>query len=147
MIKNHRISTFIFVQFFLFAGILIAFPQVSENRNLDRECYMIMVGKDATTDGSVLIAHNNDLTGTEISFCEKIPKQEHTSKDSIQFSNGLVIPNTSFTLEWMVLRIRSGYKEGDAVAINEHQVAIGGGVSLKNDRNLKARLALSLIHI
>ena len=145
MIKNHRISTFIFVQFFLFTGILNAFPQVSENSNLVRECYMIMVGKDATTDGSVLIAHNNDLTGTEISFCEKIPKLEHTSKDSIQFSNGLAIPNTSVTCEWMVLRIRSGYKEGDAVAINEHQVAIGGGVSLKNDRNLKARLADPII--
>lgn len=145
MIKNNRISKFIFAQFFLFAGILNASTQVSENNNLDRECYMIMVGKYATTDGSVLIAHNNDLTGTEISFCEKIPKQEHTPEDSIQFSNGLVIPNSSFTCEWMVLRIRNGYKEGDAVAVNEHQVAIGGGVSLKNDRNLKAGIADPLI--
>jgi len=145
MIINHRISVFIFVQFFLFTGIFNAFSQVSENSNLDRECYMIMVGKDATTDGSVLIAHNNDLTGTEISFCEKIPKQEHTSKDSIRFSNGLAILNSSFTCEWMVLHIRSGYKEGDAVAVNEYQVAIGGGVSLKNDRNLKARIADPLI--
>ena len=145
MIRNHRISAFIFVQFFLLTGILNTFSQVSENSNLDRECYMIMVGKDATTDGSVLIAHNNDLTGTEISFCEKIPKQEHTSEDSIQFSNGLAIPNSSFTCEWMVLRIRDGYNEGDAVAVNEHQVAVGGGVSLKNDRNLKARMADPLI--
>ncbi|MBE9509743.1 MAG: C69 family dipeptidase [Bacteroidetes bacterium] len=145
MINNHRISIFIFVQFFLFTGILNAFSQVSENDNLVSECYMIMVGKDATTDGSVLIAHNNDLTGTEISFCEKNPRNKYLPGDSIQFSNGLTLQSAPITYEWIVLRTRRGYIEGDAVAINEYQVAIGGGVSLKNDRNLKARIADPMI--
>ncbi len=145
MIKNHRISTYFFVQFFLFTGILNAFSQVSENSNLVSECYMIMVGKDATTDGSVLIAHNNDLTGTEISFCEKNPRKKHLPSDSIRFSNGLTIQSSPITYEWMVLRTKRGYIEGDAVAVNEHQVAIGGGVSLISDRNLKARIADPMI--
>lgn len=145
MIKNHRISTYIFVQFFLFTGILNVFSQVSENSNLISECYMIMVGKDATTDGSVLIAHNNDLTGTEISFCEKNPRKKHLPNDSIRFSNGLTLQSAPVTYEWMVLRTRRGYIEGDAVAVNEHQVAIGGGVSLISDRNLKAGIADPMI--
>ncbi len=119
MNNNHRAFILFFVQFLLITGIFNAFSQVPENRNSDRECYMILAGKDATTDGSVLVAHNNDLTGTEISFCEKIPKQKHTYEDSIRFSNGLTIPNASFTCEWMVLRIRNGSKEGDAGAVNE----------------------------
>lgn len=145
MNNNHRAFILFFIQFFLVTGIFIAFSQVPENRNRDRECYMILAGKDATTDGSVLVAHNNDLTGTEISFCEKIPKQKHASEDSIRFSNGLTIPNASFSCEWMVLRIRNGYKEGDAVAVNEYQVAIAGGVSLISDRNVKARMADPLV--
>lgn len=136
-----RVIKHLLLYYLLFAGILNTFSQVQESNQLVKECYMVMVGKCATEDGSVLISHNNDLTGTEVSFCEKIPKEEHDAEDSIVFSNGLTIPNVTNTFEWMVLRTRNGYKEGDAVAINEYQVAIGGGVSLKRDRNLKARLA------
>ena len=63
MIKNNKISIFIFAQFFLFAGILNASTQVSENNNLDRECYMIMVGKDATTDGLQNCLSTNPFRG------------------------------------------------------------------------------------
>jgi dipeptidase len=59
----------------------------------------------------------------------------HSEKDSIEFSNGLKIPQARETYAWMVLKIYKGYDEGDAVAINEHQVAIAGGVALKPDRS------------
>lgn len=31
------------------------------NSILEPECFMILAGKDATVDASVLLAHNNDL--------------------------------------------------------------------------------------
>lgn len=138
---NSKSVKYIFVLFFFIFSMLNSDSQISIKDTADRECFMIMAGKAATKDGSILIAHNNDLTGTEVSFCEKIPGKEHSAKDSITFSNGLTIPDAKITFEWFVLRTRKGYKEGDAVAINEHQVAIGGGVSLKRDRNHDARIA------
>ena len=101
-------------------------------------CFMILVGKDATTDGSVLLAHNNDLTGQEESLIEKHPRQRHAPGEMVTFPSGLEIPQVSETCAWMVLRIAEGFKEGDAVAINEYQVAIAGGVALGRDRIKKA---------
>jgi dipeptidase len=95
---------------------------------------MILVGKDATTDGSVLLAHNNDLTGQEESLIDKRPRQRHAPGEMVTFPSGLEIPQVSETFAWMVLRIAEGFKEGDAVAINEYQVAIAGGVALGRDR-------------
>ncbi|MFC2136523.1 C69 family dipeptidase, partial [Bacteroidota bacterium] len=110
-----------------------------------QECFMILAGKEATQDGSVLIAHNNDLKGTETSFVEKIPRRKHSFDDVVSFPSGLTIAQAEETYEWMVLRIERGYTEGDAIAINEFQVSIGGGVALGQDRNKKAELSDPLI--
>ncbi|UCH84973.1 MAG: C69 family dipeptidase [Candidatus Latescibacterota bacterium] len=108
-------------------------------------CFMILVGKDATADGSVLLAHNNDLTGDEVSLIEKHPRAVHEEGATITFPSGLVIPQARETYEWLVMRIADGYAEGDAVAINEYQVAIAGGVALERDRNNRARQVDPLI--
>jgi dipeptidase len=99
---------------------------------------MLLVGKKATRDGTVLLAHNNDLTGKEPSILRKYPAQDHAPEDSVYFPSGLAIPQVPHTYEWLALQIAEGFKEGDAVAINEHGVAIAGGVALKADRNSKA---------
>ncbi|UCG50810.1 MAG: C69 family dipeptidase [Candidatus Latescibacterota bacterium] len=108
-------------------------------------CFMILVGKGATADGSVLLAHNNDLTGEEPSLIEKNPRQKHAPGDVITFPSGLEMPQIAETFEWLVLRIAEGFAEGDAVAINEFQVAIAGGVALGRDRNEKAKKADPLV--
>ena len=104
---------------------------------------MLMAGKNATTDGSVMIAHNNDLTGKEASLLEKIDSV--VTADSLHFPSGLNIPvfKTNYTM--LILRIADGFSEGDAVAINENMVAIGGGVALGDDRNKKAAACDTLI--
>ncbi|MEN8154424.1 MAG: C69 family dipeptidase [Acidobacteriota bacterium] len=114
-----------------------------ENERL--ECFMIMAGRDTTTDGSVLLAHNNDLTGKEASLIEKFPGLKHEPGEHILFPSGLKIPQVDETLEWMVLRIYKGFAEGDAVAVNEFQVAIAGGLALGDDRNENAVKADPLI--
>ncbi len=104
------------------------------------ECYMILAGKDASADGSVLVAHNLELSGTEISMIGKYPGKKHRPNDRILFETGLQIPEVDETYGWMVLRI-SRSLSSNAVAINEHQVALAGGVNLMRDRNLKAKEA------
>ena len=97
------------------------------------ECFMLMVGKKASADGSVMIAHNNDLTGSEASLLEMVDST--VTADSLYFSTGLKIPAFKHNYKMLILRIVEGFSEGDAVAINENMVAIGGGVALGGDRD------------
>lgn len=110
-----------------------------------QECYMLLVGKEASSDGSVLLGHNNDLEGNEASMIEKIPGKKHALGDVVAFLSGLTIPQAKETCEWMVLRIYSGFGTGDAVGINEYGVAIAGGVALGEDRSLKSAEADPLV--
>ena len=106
---------------------------------------MVLVGKKASDNGSVLLAHNNDLSGVEPSHLIKYPGKIHSPDDSITFPSGLKIPQADTTYKWITLKILEGYSEGDAVAINEYGVAIAGGVALKPDRNNRATKADPLI--
>ena len=110
-----------------------------------RECFMILVGKNASAGGTVLLAHNNDLTGSEPSHLHKYSREVHPKGDSIDFPSGLSIPQADTTYAWLALKIQKGYAEGDAVAINEYGVAVAGGVALKPDRNVRAEAADPLV--
>jgi len=102
-------------------------------------CTMILVGKDASTDGSVFLAHNNDLPGDIASLINITPAQKHHIGENIDFKNGLFLPQASQTYRMLMMSCYYGFSEGDAKAINEYQVAIAGGTSLKEDRNDRAR--------
>lgn len=115
-------------------------PFVESDVN-NSECFMLLAGKDATADGSVLLAHNNDLRGNNASLIEKFPRQKHDPGEIVKFPSGLEIPQVGETYEWMVLKIYKGFAAGDAIAINEYQVCIAGGVALGKDLNDKAREA------
>jgi len=145
--RKYRIDSIRF-RLFMLVFFALLFLQVSlkgQSQQADQECFMILVGKKASIDGSVLLAHNNDLSGDEPSHLVKFPAQKYSDNDSITFPSGLKIPQASATYEWMALKILDGYAEGDAVAINEHGVAIAGGVALKHDWNSKAITADPLI--
>jgi dipeptidase len=100
---------------------------------------MILVGKNATTDGSVLLAHNNDLSGDVASLIQMVPGKKHPPGELISFKNGLQIPQVPETFRMLIMNCYYGFAEGDAKAINSYQVAIAGGTSLKDDRNNNAR--------
>ena len=102
-------------------------------------CTMILVGKDATTDGSVLLAHNNDLPGNIASMIQIVPGKQYPKGEMIVFKNGLQIPRAKKTYRMLMMNCYYGFAEGDAKAINEYQVAVAGGTSLKADRNDKAQ--------
>ncbi len=105
----------------------------------DKECFMILAGRGVTEDGSVMLAHNNDLSGREKSALDIYPRREHSPGEMVDFPSGLEIPQVHRTFRWMALRIEEGFSEGDAVAVNEYGVAVAGGVALGKDRNDAAR--------
>lgn len=117
--------------------VVTVFPLFLEAQQ--QECFLLMAGKNATTDGKVLLAHNNDLSGIEASMLVKIPR-----KEKINILPDLSYPSTE-KYEILILQTNLGFEEGDAVAINKNGVAIAGGLSLKQDRNEKVKRADPLI--
>ncbi len=110
--------------------LILLFP--SELFSQQQECFLLMVGKDASANGQVLLAHNNDLSGIEAAMLIKVPANEKIN----------ILPDSSVSFnqphEMLVLQTNIGFTEGDAVAINNHGVAIAGGLALKRDRNSNA---------
>ncbi|NQV03730.1 MAG: C69 family dipeptidase, partial [Bacteroidia bacterium] len=104
-----------------------------------QECYLLMAGVEATVDGKVYLAHNNDLSGTEASMLVRV-----AGNQTIEELPGFVWPADQ-GYEMLVLQIYKGFDEGDAVAVNGHGVAIAGGLSLGKDRNKKAKMADPLV--
>jgi len=51
-------------------------------------CYSVVVGKDATTDGAVIIAHNEDDWGPQIVNHHKIPRKQHAPGSTVPLRNG-----------------------------------------------------------
>lgn len=102
-------------------------------------CTMILVGNEATADGSVLLAHNNDLPGNIAAMIRIVPGKQHSRGEMIAFKNGLQIPQAEKTYRMLIMNCYYGFAEGDARAVNEYQVAVAGGTSLKEDRNDNAR--------
>lgn len=101
------------------------------------ECFMIMVGKHATADGSVLVAHNLELPGEAHPYVELIPGSRDRSLiagRTVRVEHDAVVPG------WMVLRTASSLAS-NAAGINAHGVALGGGVNLMEDRNARIRRA------
>lgn len=111
-------------------SLILLFP--SELFSQQQECFLLMVGKDASVTGQVLLAHNNDLSGNEASMLLRVPAHEKIN----------ILPDSSVfvkpSYEMLVLQTNIGFAEGDAVAINKHGVAIAGGLALKQDRNSNA---------
>ncbi len=98
-------------------------------------CYMILAGKHTTVDGSMLCAHNNDLEGHHASLYELLPAMSYPKGAVIKVSDHLAVPQVEKTYKCRLLKVWRGFMEGDAVAINEHQVAVAGGVDLGYDRS------------
>ncbi|MCP5109039.1 MAG: C69 family dipeptidase [bacterium] len=126
--KKHQVRGF----FLFWLCVTVLFPPLAEG------CTMVLAGKNAAADGSVLLAHNNDLPGNIGALMRIVPAQSHDPGEKISFKNGLQIPQVGNTFRMLIMYCYYGFAEGDAVAVNEHGVAIAGGTALRGDRNQRA---------
>ena len=67
---------------------LAAFAAVNPNR--DTNCYTVIVGKKASADGSVIVAHNEDDSGDIIVNLRKIQARDYGSPQHIALGHGAV---------------------------------------------------------
>jgi dipeptidase len=77
--KYFRLSLLLFLFIFNFI-----FPQAESQYN----CFSILVGKNATRDGSVLFAHNEDDGGINLVNWYKVPKLTHQNNEKINLITG-----------------------------------------------------------
>lgn len=121
---------------------LLAQPPAIEPSGL--ECFMVLVGKKATVDGSVLAAHNLELPGNEKPYVEILPRRPAAKGRELRAGRRVNVAWDAAVPGWMVLRIARSLSS-NAAGINEHGVALAGGVNLMADRNPAARRADPMI--
>jgi dipeptidase len=68
-------------------------------------CFTILAGKNATADGSVLLAHNEDDRGRLLVNVYKVPAQEHNKNDMAMLNNGTTLPQVKNTPAMLWLEI------------------------------------------
>lgn len=101
-------------------------------------CFMLIGGKDAFKNGTMLGGHNDDLFGYEAASLEIVPHMIHEPGASVKLPTGPVIPQTRETDHCILLKTFRGNLAGDTIAINEHNVCLMGGENLAVDRNDRA---------
>lgn len=94
----------------------------------ERDCMFIVAGKNATEDGSVLMAYNNDYSGNNALRIEVIPREKHQLGDFFNLIAGQKIPQPSetyaykrFVNHWEPTAEKNTFCEG---GINEYQVGV-----------------------
>jgi len=88
----------------------------------DFNCYSILAGKEATTDGSVFLAHNEDDWGDRVVNFFKVPARSHSATDSVTLHRGGKLEQPSHTHAYLWLEM-PGLEFSDSY-INEYGVSI-----------------------
>ena len=115
MKKN--ILAFVFIFLFSFANLYASFS--------------IIVGKNATKDGSVLLAHNEDAGGERIVNWFKVPRISHSQDEKIILKNGGTLNQVKETFGYLWLEV-PGLEFSDAY-MNEWGVTIASSGCLSKE--------------
>ena len=67
------------------------------------DCFSILVGKDASYEGSVLLAHNEDDWGDRLVNWYKVPQREHEEDAVVTLKNGakMALPEKTWSYLWL----------------------------------------------
>ncbi len=73
---------------YIFFAAILALGLFASSAN---GCYAVVVGKDASTDGAVLLGHNEQNYGPRFLNFRKVPRIEHKAGDMVKFQGGAEI--------------------------------------------------------
>ncbi|MCW4037078.1 MAG: C69 family dipeptidase, partial [Candidatus Bathyarchaeota archaeon] len=96
----------------------------------DKGCFMMVAGRRATADGSVLVARSCDATGgDDVVQVLAVPRRRHDPGDAIRIpgAEGVELPQTPLTYAYLgIMMVTEGADIAEAEGgINEHQVVAG----------------------
>lgn len=103
---------------FFYLCIALSSPAYPDDSN----CYSIVVGKDASSDGYVIMAHNEDDGPPCIVNHHKVPKKEHSPDEKLTLLNGGQIDEVEETYSYIWSEM-PGFLFSDSY-INEYGVSV-----------------------
>lgn len=116
----------IFLCFFFLLFYITGFTQDN--------CFTILIGKEATSDGSVLLAHNEDDRGDTLFVnVYKIPQLTHSGNDLIHLKNGGMLSQINHTFGFLWLQIPQ-VEFGDSFVNEKGVVITSNACPSKEDR-------------
>ena len=123
--KHHR---------FLLVLILAIFFNLlnAQQSTFTHDCFSILVGKEATKDGSVIFAHNEDDWGDRIVNFYKVPAMQHKDGEIISMKNGGELNQVSKT--WSYLWLEMPEMEFSDTYMNEWGVTIGSDACMSREK-------------
>ena len=113
----------------LLSGILRAQLPQEENFN----CFTILVGKHASSTGSVMVAHNEDDWGENIVNWYKVPGQTYNGTSYLKFKNGAKYQQKGNTSELFWLEM-PGMDFADCIMNEYGVVVVSNQCSSKEDK-------------
>lgn len=97
------------------------------------DCYSIIVGKNASTDNSVFLAHNEDDYGEYIFNFYKVPAKNHEKGEKIKTNTALIIDQVEQTHEYIWIDMPE--QEFSDSYMNEFGVTIASDQCLSREDN------------
>ncbi len=86
------------------------------------DCFSILAGKDATVDGAVLFAHNEDDPWPQIVNWHKVPRKHHDPDEVVVLKNGGTLAQVDETVAYIWLQMPG--KDFSDTYMNEFGVTI-----------------------
>jgi dipeptidase len=114
---------------------------VNSDDEFDLNCFTVIVGREASADGSVFIAHNEDNNGDPIVDWHKVPRIKHPAGQKRALLSGEFIeePQEAWGYLWITVSKYNGEQY-----INEWGVAITSDASRSKETNGNGKITPSL---
>jgi dipeptidase len=115
--------------------LLILLSVASFSASVPTHCSTVIVGRLASSDGSVLLAHNEDLDPPAAQHLIRVPHLRHSPDEIIALWSGARIPQVSETFAYFGTKIfDKAFVPGDIVSgINEYQVAVANNLAVQRN--------------
>ncbi len=114
---------------FLLISIFITFSVFSQNNSYN--CFSVLVGKDASIDGSVFLAHNEDDGGERAINWYKVPSEDNINRIKLKRGGSVEQVENRFGYLWLQMP----NLEFSDTYMNEHSLTItSNGCSSREDK-------------
>jgi len=127
--KNFNKFRILFLSAFILLIAISTFSQTYEDENFN--CFSVLVGKNATTDGSIMFAHNEDDWGDRVVNWYLAPYEYYKQGDSITLKRGGKIAQGKETFKYLWLEIPE--LEFSDSYMNEHGLVIASDACVSRE--------------